>query len=108
MKDASIPDNMASELSRDEVAHIADLAQIDVTPAELDTFARQLTDILAYAATIQQADTGGIEADGSSNVAALPELRADEPAPSLDRRAALAISPDSRSEAGLFRVPKVL
>ena len=99
---------MASQLSRDEVAHIADLAQIDVTTAEIETFARQLTDILAYAATIQQADTSGIDTDPAVVVAELPEVRTDSPAPSLDRAAALAIAPDSRPEAGLFRVPKVL
>ena len=99
---------MASQLSRDEVAHIANLAQIDVTASELDTFARQLTDILAYAATIQQADTSGIEAEGSVEVASLPEPRADVQTPSLGRDEALAIAPDGRPAAGLFRVPKVL
>jgi aspartyl-tRNA(Asn)/glutamyl-tRNA(Gln) amidotransferase subunit C len=99
---------MASQLNRDEVAHIANLAQIDMTASELDTFARQLTDILAYAATIQQADTSGIETDASANAANLPEPRPDTPIPSLDRDAALAIAPDGRPAAGLFRVPKVL
>ena len=99
---------MASQLSRDEVAHIAKLAQIDVTPEELETFARQLTDILAYAAMIQEADTSGIDADGFATGTALPGLRADTPLPSLDRREALAISPDSKADAGVFRVPKVL
>ena len=99
---------MASQLRRDEVAHIANLAQIDVTAAELDTFARQLTDILAYAATIQQVDTSGVESDGATGVAHMPEPRTDTPAPSLDRGAAMAIAPDSRPDAGLFRVPKVL
>jgi aspartyl-tRNA(Asn)/glutamyl-tRNA(Gln) amidotransferase subunit C len=99
---------MASQLNRDEVAHIAKLAQIDVTASELDTFARQLTDILAYAATIQTADTTGIETETSANAASLPEPRPDAEVPSLNRNAALAIAPDAKPEAGLFRVPKVL
>lgn len=99
---------MASQLSRDEVAHIATLAQIDLTPAEQDLFARQLTDILKYAATIQQADTSGIEPDAVTMLSALPGPRDDAPAPSLDRAAAMAIAPDARADAGLFRVPKVL
>jgi aspartyl-tRNA(Asn)/glutamyl-tRNA(Gln) amidotransferase subunit C len=99
---------MASQLNRDEVAHIANLAQIDVTASELETFARQLTDILAYAATIQQADTSGIDADMSANAPSLPEPRHDAQTPSLNRDAALAIAPDSRPASGLFRVPKVL
>ena len=99
---------MASQLSRDEVAHIAALAQIDLTPDELATFARQLTDILGYAATIQQADTTGIDADGTAADMTLPGPRADVPAPSLTRDEAMAIAPDARPAAGLFRVPKVL
>jgi aspartyl-tRNA(Asn)/glutamyl-tRNA(Gln) amidotransferase subunit C len=99
---------MASQLSRNEVAHIATLAQIDLTPAEQETFARQLTDILKYAATIQQADTSGIDPDAATAEARLPGPREDTPAPSLDRKAALAIAPDARADAGLFRVPKVL
>ena len=99
---------MASQLDRDEVAHIATLAQIDLTPTERDTFARQLTDILTYAATIQTADTSGIEPDAATTIAALPGPREDVPAPSLDRSATMAIAPDARADAGLFRVPKVL
>lgn len=99
---------MASQLNRDEVAHIATLAQIDLTDAELDTFARQLTDILAYAATIQEADTTNVAADISMTAQRLPGPRADDQAASLDRQAALAIAPDARPDAGLFRVPKVL
>src|SRR5262245_49275848 len=99
---------MASQLSREEVAHIATLAQIDLTPQELDTFARQLTDILAYAATIQQADTSGIDAGTPLPAPDLPGPRPDAPVPSLDRKSALAISRDARPDAGLFRVPKVL
>ena len=98
---------MASQLTRDEVAHIATLAQIDLTPAEQDTFTRQLTDILKYAATIQQADTSGVEPDAAPTTA-LPGPREDAPAASLDRQAVMAIAPDARGDAGLFRVPKVL
>lgn len=99
---------MASQLSRDEVAHIATLAQIELTPAEQEMFTRQLTDILQYAASIQQADTSGIEPDAATTIAALPGPREDVAAPSLDRKDALAIAPDARADAGLFRVPKVL
>ena len=99
---------VSGRIEKDEVAHIATLAQIDLTPAELDTFARQLTDILKYAATIQEADTTGVEPDAATMQSALRDPREDTPSPSLDRRAALSIAPDARPDAGLFRVPKVL
>ena len=35
------------EITRDEVAHLADLARIDLTPEELDHLAPQLSVILA-------------------------------------------------------------
>ena len=98
----------SGEIGKDEVAHIAALAQIELTPAEQETFTRQLTDILKYAASIQQADTSGIEPDAATTIAALPGPREDVAAASLDRKDALAIAPDARADAGLFRVPKVL
>lgn len=94
---------MASQLTRDEVARIASLAQLDLSDAELDTFARQLTDIVSYTAIVQQADTSAFAAD--ADAAAATANRADAPAPSLDRDVVLAEAPDASS--GLFRVPKV-
>lgn len=99
---------MASQVTRDEVARIAGLAQLDLSAAELDTFARQLTDILTYAAIVQQADTTEVanSTSGSRNFGA--PARPDIPVPSLDRDDVLAQAPDAASETGLFRVPKVL
>ena len=97
---------MASQLTRDDVAHIASLARLDLSAAELDTFARQLADILAYAAVVQQVDTTG--AGHPDAATAGPPLRPDQPAPGLDRDSALSGAPDAAREAGLFRVPKVL
>ncbi len=111
---------MASELTPQEVAHIADLARLTLTADEAQTFARQLTDILAYANTIQQVDTGAntatiqVPADppgmaGPEIVGNTPQgLRADEIAASLDRNTVLAQAPDGVKDAGLFRVPKVM
>ena len=44
---------MPASLSRDEVAHLADLARIDLTDAELDHLAPQLSVILESVASIQ-------------------------------------------------------
>jgi aspartyl-tRNA(Asn)/glutamyl-tRNA(Gln) amidotransferase subunit C len=101
---------MASRLTLDEVAHIADLARLDLSAAERETFARQLTDILAYAAVVQQVDTSAVASDGAAGPAGPDEtdLREDVRAPSTSREAALDQAPDGVQDAGLFRVPKVL
>src|SRR5436190_20648538 len=100
---------MASQLGRDEVARIAALANIDLSADETTMFARQLGDIVEYAATVQQADTAELPAGSSAATQAdLPPPRQDSPAPSLERKDAMAIAPDARADAGPFRVPKVL
>ena len=98
---------MAHQLTRAEVAHIAELARLELSEAELDLFARQLADILTYAAAVQDVETRGI--DPASQVESGPAAwRDDEPAASLDRREALAQAPDAQIDAGLYRVPKVI
>jgi aspartyl-tRNA(Asn)/glutamyl-tRNA(Gln) amidotransferase subunit C len=97
---------MASKLTRDEVAHIADLARLDLSSSEIETFARQLTDILSYAATVQEADTTGVGVEPPAPPE--PSSRPDLPSPSLSRDEVLGQAPEAAREAGLFRVPKVL
>lgn len=86
---------------------MAALANLDLDASEIDLFARQLGDILAYADQVQQVDTTGV-APTASVVAGHPTDRADEIAPSLDRRDALSNAPDAAVEAGFFKVPRVL
>jgi aspartyl-tRNA(Asn)/glutamyl-tRNA(Gln) amidotransferase subunit C len=100
---------MPPSLSPQEVRRIAMLARLDLTDAEVDLFAGQLTAILGYAAQLQAVDTAGVEPGG----AMLPPLeqtalRADTPAPSLDRERLLRDAPGAEPEAGFFTVPRVL
>jgi aspartyl-tRNA(Asn)/glutamyl-tRNA(Gln) amidotransferase subunit C len=99
---------MASQLTRDDVAGIAELARLELSADEQEALARQLGDILAYAATVQQADTTGIEPLRADVSASLPAWRADAPVASLRREDVLREAPEAALEAGLFRVPKVL
>ena len=50
-----------SGLTRDDVAHLAHLARIDLSDAELDTMVGELGVILDSVATVQQAPTGEVE-----------------------------------------------
>jgi aspartyl-tRNA(Asn)/glutamyl-tRNA(Gln) amidotransferase subunit C len=95
---------MAS-LSRDDVAHVARLARLDLTDEELDTFTGQLAAVLEHAADVEALDVAGVPPTAHpyelQNV-----LRSDEVRPSLDRDEVLASAPDA--EDGRFKVPPVL
>jgi aspartyl-tRNA(Asn)/glutamyl-tRNA(Gln) amidotransferase subunit C len=97
---------MSSKLTRDEVRHIAELARLELTDAEVELFTRQLADILTYASEVSAIDTTGVAP--TSHVATAPRWREDVPGPSLDRATILKNAPDAAPAAGLFRVPKVL
>jgi aspartyl-tRNA(Asn)/glutamyl-tRNA(Gln) amidotransferase subunit C len=98
---------MSSALTRDDVAKIAALANLELDAVEIDLFARQLGDILAYADEVQQIDTTGVPPTATV-VTRQAVDRDDEVRPSLDREEALANAPDAAIDAGLFRVPRVI
>ena len=98
---------MPAALTRADVERIAALAHLELREDEIDLFARQLGDILVYANQLQQIDTTGVPPTTSVTVGHEGD-RPDVIAPSLDRTAALANAPDGASEAGLFRVPRVI
>jgi aspartyl-tRNA(Asn)/glutamyl-tRNA(Gln) amidotransferase subunit C len=101
---------MPAEFTRDDVLKIAALANLQLEPAEIELFARQLGDILAYADEVQQVDTTGVPPTASI-VTRHAADRADEVQPSLDIVDTLANAPDpdlSRLEGGFFKVPRVI
>ncbi len=101
---------MAAEFTRGDVLKIAALANLHLEPAEIDLFARQLGDILAYADEVQQVDTTGVPPTASV-VTRHAADRPDQIQPSLDIAEALANAPDpdlSRLEGGFFKVPRVI
>ena len=98
---------MPTAFSRHDVAKIAALASLELDADELDLFAKQLGDILAYADQVQQIDTTGVPPTASVVMRHAAD-RADETRPSLDRDEALANAPDPALDAGFFRVPRVL
>jgi aspartyl-tRNA(Asn)/glutamyl-tRNA(Gln) amidotransferase subunit C len=97
---------MSTELTVADVERVAALAQIELTAEEKQLFTRQLADILHYAEQIQTLDTTGVPATAHVNVAS--HERDDVPVPSLPTEEALAASPDASTDAGLFRVPRVI
>jgi aspartyl-tRNA(Asn)/glutamyl-tRNA(Gln) amidotransferase subunit C len=98
---------MPAVFTREDVAKIAALANLELDVSELDLFARQLGDILSYAEQVQQVDTTGVPATASVLTRHAAD-RPDELWPSLDRDEALANAPDAALDAGFFRVPRVI
>jgi aspartyl-tRNA(Asn)/glutamyl-tRNA(Gln) amidotransferase subunit C len=98
---------MAPVLGPDDVARIAQLARLALTREELELYARQLADILAYAEQLQEVDTSGV-APTSHPLALTATLREDEVRPSLPRDESLRAAPEPDAAAGLFKVPRVL
>jgi len=98
---------MPSQLTNEEVARIAELARLELTPDETAMFTRQLTAILDYAARVQEVQTTDLAAPGGrEDTSAI--WRDDTVIPCLSRDEVLASAPDAATSAGLFRVPKVL
>lgn len=97
---------MSASLSREDVLRIAQLARLRLTADEVDLFTRQLGSILEYVEQIQELDTTGVQP--TSHVINRPLDRGDVPAPTLSKQEALANAPDAATEAGLFKVPRVM
>ena len=95
-----------SNLSRQDVQRIADLARLELTAAELDLFTKQLGDILTYVEQIKTLDTTGVAP--TSQVLNRPVDREDVPGPTLSRSELLTNAPDAALESGLFKVPRVI
>lgn len=89
-------------IDREQVLHVARLARLELTEAEVERMAAELSGVLGHIERIGELDLDRVEP--TSHVVALENvLRADEPAPSLSRERALAGAPDAAG-AG-FRVP---
>jgi aspartyl-tRNA(Asn)/glutamyl-tRNA(Gln) amidotransferase subunit C len=95
---------MAS-ISRDDVAHVARLARLELTEDELELFTAQLGAVLEHAADVEALDVGDVPPTMHPyplrNV-----LRDDDVRPSVDRDEVLGQAP--AAEDGRFKVPAIL
>jgi aspartyl-tRNA(Asn)/glutamyl-tRNA(Gln) amidotransferase subunit C len=98
---------MPSQFTASDVEAIAALAQLELESAEIDLFARQLGDFLAYANEVLSVDTEGVAP--TAYVATSHESeRPDVVRSSLDRETVLLNAPEPAPEAGFFKVPRVI
>ncbi len=92
-------------LSMEEVEHIAELARLQLSHEEKELYREQLSDILEYAARLQNVDTAGVQPTASVS-ASSGALRQDVPRPGLPLQTLLSNAPQTAEEQ--FRVPPVL
>ncbi len=96
---------MAERISRDDVAHVAMLARLALTDAELDTFTGQLAAVLDHAQDVEALDVADVEPMTHpyhvGNV-----LRPDVITATVDRGEVLAAAPAVEDDR--IRVPPIL
>jgi aspartyl-tRNA(Asn)/glutamyl-tRNA(Gln) amidotransferase subunit C len=94
---------MASD--RIDVRHVAKLARLALTDAEVAEYGAQLGGLLTFVDELSELDTDHVGATAqvieSRNV-----VRADRTAPCLERDVVLAQAP--QAQHGFFRVPKII
>lgn len=94
-----------SQISRDDVAHLARLARLALTDDELDGFAGQLDAIIGHIGRIQAVDCTGVEPTDNP-LTDVNVMRADVVEPCLTQDEALAAAPHAVD--GRFAVPRIL
>jgi aspartyl-tRNA(Asn)/glutamyl-tRNA(Gln) amidotransferase subunit C len=102
-------------VSQQDVEHVAELANLELTSGEKTAMLRDLNSVLDYFAQLNELDTtsvppmtqvGGFLQGNPKADAATQHLRADEIAPSLSRERVLVCAPDT--DGIFFKVPKVI
>lgn len=93
------------EVSREEILHIANLANLKIKDEEIQEYIKNLQDILNFANTVNKANVEGIETS-TSTIDNYNVFRKDEIKIFEDNKALLQNAPEK--EDNMFRVPKVL
>ena len=93
------------KLEHEAVLHIAKLARVELSDAEIDMFSEQLSEILTHFDVLKGIDTEGVEP--TAHTLPLRDVMADDVSrPSLPQDDVLAMAPNT--EDGYLRVRAVL
>lgn len=100
-------------VSLEDVSHVAELANLELTAEELPRMARDLDAVLGYIDQLSELSTADVapmaqvgEALGLAPAQAGETLRRDALKPSVDRAAVMAEAPET--DGRFFKVPKVI
>ncbi len=93
------------EISEEETLHVAHLARLGLSGAEVKSFSKQLSAILQHAKDIATLDLDDVVPTKHA-ISLMNVMREDTVGDSLDRDEVLASAPEAQS--GMFVVPKIL
>ncbi len=93
------------KITKEEVEHVAYLARLKFSEAEMELFTTQLNTILEYMDKLGELDTSRVEPTFHA-VARTNVLREDQVQPSLPQERTLQNAPDG--DRGFFQVPKII
>src|SRR5205823_9174885 len=88
-----------------DVGYVAQLARMNLSPAEKELFQRQLSDVLHYIEKLREVDVTQVEA-ATHAIPVFNVFREDKPRDWFSAEEALANAP--RKSNNLFNVPKVV
>ena len=95
------------KLTKEEIKHIADLARLELTEAELKKYGSQLSDVLNYIDQLKEVDTTDIEP--TAQITGLENaLREDEKEGWSERETEEALRQAPELESGQIKVKRVL
>lgn len=93
------------KVSREEIEHIANLAQLNLEESEIDTYILHLQDILNFANIVNNAPVDGLDVTiGTNN--AKNKFRKDEIKRFEDTDSLLQNAPEQKQH--MFKIPKVI
>jgi aspartyl-tRNA(Asn)/glutamyl-tRNA(Gln) amidotransferase subunit C len=94
-----------SEITKDQVKHVAHLARLAVTEDEVADLTKELSAIIGFAEQLNELDTTGVEP--TTHVLNMKNvMRNDEPKATITQEEALKNAPDKKD--GHFRVPAIM
>ena len=96
------------KITEQEVRYVADLANLQLTDAEVQKFQHDLDEVLTHIESLNELDTSNVEPMAQVLYEADPAatLREDRERPTLGT--AVALENASVAGAGYFKVPKVI
>ena len=98
-------EGLKMRITKQELAHVAELARLNLNEESVELFTKQLGDILAYMEKLNHLDTEGISPT-SHAISITNAFREDRVKPSASADVAVSNAPES--ENGAFTVPKVI
>ena len=96
-----------ADISREEVAHLAELARLDLSEEELAHLSSQIDGIVENVSGVRAVDTEGVEpmSHPHASEGATRKDEVGQPAQSVSQDEALDQAPDARDER--FGVPRI-